>query len=221
MTEVAIQVGCQVGRIFLGIFSGCSYAVVTRCAIIHDTGMIEHRTLESGCGMTNAAILAGREMGVRFARGKYTIMTGAAVIHDALMIKRCRQKACGLVTLTTIAIGGHVVAGFTYGAHVIMTTGAIAGYARVIKLGAGKRGGIMANRAILRCGNMSHWILACRIGSIVARGAIIHDTVMIEYRLSKTSACFVTQAAVLSSWNMAIVFTDRVSAIVTGIAAGI
>ena len=57
MTEMAIHRGCNVGAMLTGRRNP-----VTGRAVVHDAGMIEHRTDECAGVMTDTAILVGRHM---------------------------------------------------------------------------------------------------------------------------------------------------------------
>jgi len=133
-------------------------AVMTRGAIIRDTGMIEGRRFEGIGGMTDTAILNGRDMSNFFRRGKTGIVTGCAIIHDTHMIKACRQKSGGLVAVPAIIVGRHMVGrgSFSPGGCTIVArrTGIIDTDKLVIKPGAGKDCSVMAHRAILGGGNV-------------------------------------------------------------------
>ena len=88
MAKVAIQCGSNVGGVSLGIFANRDTTIMTRGAIIDDTGMIKNRTGEATRGMTGATILNGCNMVDYFASGEYPIMTGNTVIDDTDMRKR-------------------------------------------------------------------------------------------------------------------------------------
>lgn len=57
MTGVAIQAGIKVGGVSLGSLANRRNTIMTRSAIVHDAGMIEHRSDEGTGVMTNATIL--------------------------------------------------------------------------------------------------------------------------------------------------------------------
>ncbi len=71
MTDVAIQRRPNV----VGMHAYCGRAVVTRSAIVNDAGMVEGRGDEVASIVTNAAILAGGQMILRFPCGKTGVMT--------------------------------------------------------------------------------------------------------------------------------------------------
>jgi len=57
MTEVAIQASFKVGGVSLGSLANRCNTVMARSTIVHDTGMIEHRSDEAAGVMTDATIL--------------------------------------------------------------------------------------------------------------------------------------------------------------------
>ena len=89
MTGGTVQAGRNMG-------GHCIYhalrriAIMTRSAIVRNTGMIEGRRFEGIGRMTDTAILTGRDMSDFFRCGKTGIVTGCTVIHDAHMIKARR-----------------------------------------------------------------------------------------------------------------------------------
>jgi hypothetical protein len=128
-------------------------AIMTGCTIVRDASMIEGRRFEGIGGMTDTAILNGRDMTDFFRCGKTGIVTGCTVIHDAHMIKACRQKSGSLVAVPAISVGRHMVGrgSFSPGGCTIVArrTGIIDTDKLVIKPGAGKDRSVMAHRAIL------------------------------------------------------------------------
>jgi hypothetical protein len=82
---------------------------MTGRAVVHDTGMIEHRSDEAGGVMTGTAILVCYHVSGCFACRKNIVMAGCTVIHDACMTERGRHKARGYMTHTAILVGRHMV----------------------------------------------------------------------------------------------------------------
>ena len=153
MTEVAIQSGRDVCRVCLGIHANRRTTIMTGHTIVHDAGMIEHRTFEAKrgtSGMTDATILVCLYMGVCFTYGEFTIMTGSTVIYDASMIKGSRYKARGLVAHAAIIVGWHVVGRwyFSSGGCTIVARRTAIHDASVIIFGTGKCCSVMACGAI-------------------------------------------------------------------------
>ena len=72
------------------VFTSGRHSIMAGCAVINDTGMIEHRVDEGTGIMAYTAILIGRHMRACLSYGEYTIVAGCAIIHNAGMIKRCR-----------------------------------------------------------------------------------------------------------------------------------
>lgn len=64
MTGAAIQSSRKVGRVGLGSHTFRCNTIMTRSAIVHDAGMIKHRTDEAAGCMTDATILICWYMGV-------------------------------------------------------------------------------------------------------------------------------------------------------------
>ncbi len=158
MAMVAIQCGCKVSWIGLGILTFRGHTIMAGFAVINDTGMIEASADEATGCMTDATILVCWYMAVCFTYGIYTIMAGATVIHDANMIKGCWSKASGLVAVTAITVGWHMVRwrGFASGGYAIMTSCTAIHYACVIKFGTGKCRGVMTCGTIFaQCINMA------------------------------------------------------------------
>jgi len=109
MTGMAIQSGRDVGGVGLSIHANRGTTIMTRSTIVHDTGMIKHRSDEGTGVMTDTAILVCWYMVTCFTGGERTIVTGSTVIHDANMIKGCRNKARGLVAHVAILGCWHMV----------------------------------------------------------------------------------------------------------------
>ncbi len=64
MTGATIQSSRKVGRVGLGSHTFCCNTIMTRSTIVHDAGMIKHRTDEAAGCMTDATILVCWYMGV-------------------------------------------------------------------------------------------------------------------------------------------------------------
>ena len=62
MTIVAIQSGCKMRRIDLGILTFCCHTIVAGFTTVNDAGMIKHRASERTGVMTNTTILNGCNM---------------------------------------------------------------------------------------------------------------------------------------------------------------
>ena len=96
-------------RIHLGIHAfGCN-TIMAGGAVINDVCVIEGRAFKGCGGMTDAAILVGFYMAVRFALSKRTVMARDAVIHDACMIEGRWFKSCSQVAQAAILVGRQVV----------------------------------------------------------------------------------------------------------------
>ena len=61
------------GRNVRVVFTGRGHAVTGR-AVVHDTGMIEHRADEGTGVMADTAILVGRDMADRFSDRKHVVV---------------------------------------------------------------------------------------------------------------------------------------------------
>jgi len=84
-----------------------------------------------------------------------------------------------------------------------MTSCTAVDYASVVKFGASKSCGVMAHGAIFRGGDMAAALDGCYCArTVVAGGAVIHDTGMIEHRVGK-SAGNVTDTAILGGRDVA------------------
>ena len=105
MAEVAVQGG---GNMILRHAPGCH--TMAGIAIVHNTGVIEHRAGKSAGGMAHAAILVGSNMPGTLTLGKHTIVTDAAVIDDPDVIERRRQETGRYVALTAIIVGRYMIA---------------------------------------------------------------------------------------------------------------
>lgn len=90
MAVVAIQSGCKVSRIDLGIFTFCGNTIMTGDATVDDAAMVKYCTDKSAGVMTDTAILNGCNMRGCFTGGETCSMTRRAVIYDAYMFKCCR-----------------------------------------------------------------------------------------------------------------------------------
>lgn len=112
VAEVAIQSGGNVCGVGFGIHADRCTAVMTGRAIVDDAGVIEYRAGKSQRQtgvVTDAAILVGLYMGVRFTGSEGAIVTGSAVIHDTRMRKCPGYKACGDMALAAITVGWYMV----------------------------------------------------------------------------------------------------------------
>ena len=96
-------------------FSNRGRAVVTRGAVIYDTGMIEHGIEKAAGDVTDAAIFGGRQMVNMFTSGGRPIMARCTVIHDTGMIKHCGGKCRGTMAVRTILGCGYMCRGLTQG----------------------------------------------------------------------------------------------------------
>ena len=84
------------------------------------------------------------------------------------------------MTLAAISVGRYMVGRFAHGGGAIVTGCAVAHDTCVIILGADKGRGVMAYGTVQCCGNMIHRFAGGRC-TIMARGAVIHDTRVIKY----------------------------------------
>jgi len=143
---MAVQCGGEMRRTGLGVFAGCGSAVMAGLAAIHDTAMIKHCSGEAAGGVTGAAILACRQMGVCLAAGECTIMAGTAVIHDTDMIKDSRDKAGAQVAGAAVAAGRYMVwrRRFAMCDDAIMAGGTVIHDTGMIESGTRKGNGVMA-----------------------------------------------------------------------------
>ena len=98
-----------------GRLTDCRYTIVTRGAVIDDTGVIEHRIQETTGDMTDTAIFSRRQMSCVFAARPDTIVACRAVVHNAGMIKHTGGKCCGVMTYGTIFGGRYMRGRFTRG----------------------------------------------------------------------------------------------------------
>jgi len=224
MTGGAVQAGRNVrGH---GIHhADCRIAIMTRDAIVDDTGMIERRRNKAAGRVTDATILIGRNMVDFFRRGETGIVTGHAIIDDTCMIEECWQKARGLVTVDAIAIGGHVTGFLALRRSAIVTGPTAIGDALVFKRGIGEGRRIMAHRAVLAADrNMVRIGLGRSTGcdgSIVTGHTVVDDTCVIEHCRRKGTPGHVTDAAILGSRDVGsgrVNLTGRIGAVVAGIA---
>ena len=81
---------------------------MTESTIINYTGMIKCRRNECSCVMTNATILASRNVVECFWSCQTRSVTGRAVIYYARMRKSRRQKARGLMTGDAVLASGYM-----------------------------------------------------------------------------------------------------------------
>ena len=72
------------------MFTARRHAIVAGRAIVHDAGVIEHRSDKRAGVMAHTAVLIGGHVRGRLTDGEHAVMTGAAVIHDTAVIKRGR-----------------------------------------------------------------------------------------------------------------------------------
>lgn len=113
MTYRAILGDGDVRRVDFGSGAGCVDTIVTRRAVINDTGMIEYSWCESPAGhVTDTAILGGYHMGridLRiFASGGDTVMAGIAACgqHGGVgMVDICVGKISRVMTKSAIVCG--------------------------------------------------------------------------------------------------------------------
>lgn len=131
-------------------------------------------------------------------------------------------EAGGLVAVDAIAVGRYVEVAFADSSISVMTGCAIVDDTLVVKTGAGKGGGVMAQRAIPACVLVDLVIRrpACR-GAVMAGRTVIHDSDMVEYRRRKGTAGHVTNSAIFGRRNVRgiEVLALRRDAIVAGVAA--
>ena len=122
MAMLAIQCGCKVSWIGLGILTLRCHTIMAGFAAVNDACMIKHRSCKRTGVMTDATVLVCWYMAGSFTYSERAIMTGATVIHDTNMVKGCRSKACGLVAVTAITGGWHMVRwrGFSWGSCAIV-----------------------------------------------------------------------------------------------------
>lgn len=99
----------QVGR---GL-AGCRYAVMTGCAVVNDTLMIEHRRIETtACNMTDSAVFRCRyvwriSLGSRAGRIGAVVTGVAAQRHDfgTAVIHKCIEEARRVMTGRAVTAG--------------------------------------------------------------------------------------------------------------------
>jgi hypothetical protein len=145
VTGAAIQSGCDMGGVGLGVHTLRCIAIMAGCTVINDTGMVEASAFKaSGC-MTDTAVLVGWYMGSCFTPGVLAIMAGSAVVHDANMVKGCRYKASGLVAVNAVTVGWHMVRWrrFSSGGGTIVASSTAILDVCVIIFGTGKGRGVM------------------------------------------------------------------------------
>jgi anaerobic glycerol-3-phosphate dehydrogenase len=101
--------------------------------------MVKTRGNEAACVVANAAILAGRQMIIRFSGGETGVVTGRAVVHNSGVIEHGGQETRRLVAANAITAGWHMIAGFSCGGIAIVTRPTVAHDTLVIKYRPGKR----------------------------------------------------------------------------------
>ncbi len=145
--------------------------------------MVECTANESLSGMTQDAIQLCQKVVSRFAGCPDPIMTGNTIVHDAGMIKiRRRHKARGDMAQRAITIGLYMAGRFTCGGITIVTGSTVIPDTPMIKPSTGKRGGVMADEAILGRRNMGVWFDGRdRVSTLMTRYAVIDDTFMAEH----------------------------------------
>jgi len=165
MTGGAVEAGRNVGG--YGIHhADRGSTIMTRDAIVDDTGMIEGCRAEVIGVMADAAILIGVHMAIVFSGGEIAIMTGLAVILDTLVIKGCGFKTRSLVAIDAITVSRHMVVVFSGGGAAIVTGRTVTLDSLVIKMSTGKGRGVMAHRAILGGRNVVGVHTCCRTSPI-------------------------------------------------------
>lgn len=85
------------------------------------------------------------------------------------------------MALTAICVSWYMVERFTHGGDGIVAGCAVVHDTGMVIVGAGECRGVMADRAVQRCGNMRRRFASSRC-AVVTGGAVIHDTGMVEYR---------------------------------------
>ena len=184
MAEVAIQAGRDVRRHCIR-HAGGRVAVVTGSTIIDDAGMVEVCRDKAGRGMTDSAILVGRNVIGRFGRGKACVVARGAVIDDAGVIETGRPESGCLMAVHAIAVGRNVAGVLTLYGDAVMAGRTVVDDALVVEKGLGKGGWNVARRTILGDRNMWRIGLGRRAGgtdAVVARGAVVDDPAMVEHR---------------------------------------
>ena len=152
VTNMAVFVGRHVVR--RRRLAGRRHAVVTRCAVVGNAGMVEPGIDKRGSDMAYGTILRGRQVGTVLAGRGYTIVAGRAVVDDAGVIEYRRDKGSAghmanvtvlgcrhMIGLRVLTGGvGTIVAGITTLTHDLGSV--------VIDKGIEETGGVMTDAAI-------------------------------------------------------------------------
>lgn len=153
-------------------------------------------------------------------------MTGRAVVYDAGVIKCGRNEAGGLVTVHTVPIGRHMIVVFAGGRIAVVAGGAVTDDSLMIKMSEGKACRGVTYRAILCDRDMRRIDLragACRIDTVMAGRAVVHDPLVIEQRRSECPARNMADSAILTGHHMGRIdlgiLAGRIGAVMAGITA--
>ena len=140
------------GRDVIPCFAGRHHAIMTGCAVIDDTGMVEEGTCEANGGVAGDAILGGWNMRYGLTsgpgRGVAAIVAGDAVSVDSLVIESAAGKAGGGMTDVATQGRGNMPLRFTDCCHA-MTGIAVVEDAGMIKPGSDKAAGPVAYATVL------------------------------------------------------------------------
>lgn len=150
------------------------------------TGIVRPAATYKGCGgMAQMAVLCCLDMSIVLADGGNTV-TGGAIINNAAMIEHSAYKGSRVMTNTTVLCGSDMTNGFTCGETGCMTGSTVIDNADMRKLGRYKAGSLVTHAAVTIGRHMIRWRYFTRGGgAIVAVGAVINDTLMIEFCADK------------------------------------
>ena len=140
------------------------------------------------------------------------------------MTERGRQKARGHMAHAAILVGRHVIGRrrFAGGGDAVVTGCTVIHDTGVIESGPDECCGHMTNGAVFHCRQMGKCFTGCG-HAVVARGAVIDDARMIEYRRFEGTTGNMTDTAVIRRRHVRRIglriLAGRIGAVVTGVAA--
>lgn len=155
-------------------------------------------------------------MSVRFADADAAVVAlGTVARIDALVSKRCWPEGRRIMAYNAFLGRRQMARWFTGGDKTVMAGCAVIDDADVIKVARCKCSRCMAGAAVL-----AGWHVIDRFthrGNTVTGRTAIDDSAMIEHGPGKTFRV-VTNPAVLAGRNMGIAHTDRIDAVIAGMA---
>ena len=155
-------------------------------------------------------------MANRFADTDSAVMTHRTVRGiNVLVTELCRNEGFGAMTHGTIFRRWQVPEKFTNRDHIVMAGFTVTGNAGMIERTRAECTRGMTDAAILIRRHMIER-LADRGDSMAGR-AVIHDTGVVKHRADETGGVM-TDTAIFGCCNMVCGFSDRIDAVITGVA---